>query len=399
MFRYRLSLVFLITCAIGLGIWLGLTDRKASTPSFLKQIALIEQPKPSKAIIHPMPNPVAQSPLANDEIESRDANASKSDQLTQLLANGQYDEAVELYSSLYNELNETDSAPYRETIFSFVEELGEGEEHSDAATLLQEYSNIFYQDLTALLMLANSQHILKRYLDEIETLFTALEVAYLVHDIESLKAKLNDAIAAQTVTLSNDPNAVLVFYQSLTERKPENEALRLGLSRALLRTGKKERAIAILEALPKESEHKHEIHELLVSARQNRFSDTTTAPMQRLGDAFSVRVVVNGVLPVTLLIDTGATLTIIHPDALQLAGINLKQPKKNVQLKTVNGLLKVPVFQIRSLTLGDQLVKDIEVGGIAMSGMGGVNGLLGMNFLNHFKFTLDQQQQLILLAR
>ena len=399
MFRYRLSLVFLVACAIGLGIWLGLTDRRASTPSSVKQVTSIEQTKPSDSIIHSPSIPVTQSPLIANETEPKDAHASKLQQLTHLLANRHYDEAVELYSFLYNELNETDSAPYREMIFSFAQELGEQEKHSEATVLLQEYLSIFYQDLSALRMLANNQHILKRYLDEIETLFAALEIAYLVQDIDSLKAELDDAIAAQAVTLSNDPNAVLAFYKSLTERKPEYEALQLGLSRAFLRTGEKEQAIAILKALPQESEHKHEINELLVSVQQNRFSDTTAAPMQRLGDAFSVRVIINGILPVTLLIDTGATLTIIHPDVLQLAGINLKQSKKNIQLKTVNGIIKVPVFELRSLALGDQLVNDIEVGGVAMSGVGGVNGLLGMNFLNRFKFTLDQQQQLLLLAR
>lgn len=398
MSRYALSSVCIVACIIGLMILFDLSNRGVSTTSAAKQTNSFERIKPLSSTIQPSSVKASQAPLT-DKAELNDINANRSYQFTQLLVKRRYDEAVELYRLFYNELSESDSEPYRESIFSFAKELVEQEMHTEVATLLGEYLKIFYQDLTALRMLAHSQHVLKRYPDEIETLFAALDVAYLVHDIDSLKARLSDAIAAQAVALSNDPHAVLEFYQALVERKPGYEPLQLGLSRALLRTGRKERAIAILNALPKESEHKHEINELLVSARQNRFSDTIVAPIQRLGDAFIVRVVINGIFPVTLLIDTGATLTIIHPDALQLAGINLKQPKKTVQLKTANGALRVPVFQLRSMALGDQQVNNIEVGGIAMSGMGSVNGLLGMNFLNHFKFTLDQQQQLILLAR
>ena len=398
MFRYALSSVCIVACIIGLMIWFDLSSRGVSTTSAVKQTNSFERVKPFSSAVQPSSVKASQAPLTS-KAEVNDIHPNKSHQLTQLLAKRRYDEAVELYSLLYNELSETDSEPYRESIFSFATELVEQEMHAEVATLLEEYLRIFYQDLTALRMLAQSQHALKRYPDEIETLFAALDVAYLVHDIDFLKARLSDAIAAQAVALSNDPNAVLKFYQALTERKPEYEALQLGLSRALLRTGRKERAIAILNALPKESEHKHEINELLVSVQQNRFSDTTAAPLQRLGDAFVVRVVINGVLPVTLLIDTGATLTVIHPDALQLAGVNLQQSNKTVQLKTASGTLRVPVFQIRSLALGDQLVNDIEVGGVAMSGMGSVNGLLGMNFLDHFKLAWNQQEQLILLAR
>ncbi len=396
MSRYALWSVCLVACAIGLGIWLGLTDRTAPTQSTFNQAASIEK---SDSTTRPSSAPAASGLSTTVKTEAKDTDANELQQLTPLLAKRRYDEAVELYRLLYNKLSEVDSAPYRDKIFSFAQELGSQGQHDEAAALLREYLKIFYQDLTALRMLAHSQHVLKRYTDEIETLFAALDVAYQIHNIDSFNESLNAAIAAQAVFLSNDPNAVLAFYQSLTKRKPEYEALQLGLSRALLRAGQKEPAIAILSALPKESEHQHEINELLVSAQQNRFSDTTAAPIQRLGDAFSVRVVMNGILPVTLLIDTGATLTIIHPNVLQLVGVNIQQPKSTVQLKTANGILKVPVFQLRSLALGDQLVSDIEVGGIAMSGMSGVNGLLGMNFLNHFKFTLDQQQQLLLLAR
>ena len=397
--RYTLSSVGTAACIIGLGIWFGLIDSRTSTPSRIKQTALYEQTKTPNSTIPPNAVPKARVLFTSDKIEIKDIAAGELHRITQLLTEKHFDDAVEMYSLLYNDLSESDSEPYREKIFAFAQALVEQEKYAEVIALLREYLDIFYQDLTALRMLAHSEHILQLYADEIETLFAALEAAYSIDDIASLRTRLDDAIAAQAVVLSNDPNAVLEFYQALVERKPEYESLQLGLSRALLRSGRKERAIVILNALPKESEHKHEIDELLVSARQNRFSDTSAVPMQRFGDNFSVKALINGVLSVTLLIDTGATLTIIHPHALQLSGINLQQSKKTISLNTANGVMTVPIFRLHSLSLGSQTVKDIEVGGVAINGLSGVNGLLGMNFLNKFKFTLDQRQQLILLAQ
>jgi hypothetical protein len=39
------------------------------------------------------------------------------------------------------------------------------------------------------------------------------------------------------------------------------------------------------------------------------------------------------------------------------------------------------------------------VGGIDIPGLGEIDGLLGMDFLNHFRFTIDQEDQVMLLTR
>src|SRR2546427_473423 len=102
-----------------------------------------------------------------------------------------------------------------------------------------------------------------------------------------------------------------------------------------------------------------------------------------------VSVVVNGVTA-TLLLDTGATLTVLHPAFARRASIDVPADAPKMSSVVVGGQrYEVPLVRVRSLALGDVTVEGIDVGVIETLGnLPGVDGLLGGNFLSHFKITI-----------
>ena len=128
-------------------------------------------------------------------------------------------------------------------------------------------------------------------------------------------------------------------------------------------------------------------------------ADETAVPLSRLGNGFVVDAVVNDGQRVRLLVDTGATLTIIRPGALSRAGVGPGAFVRETTLETAGGRVGARVYRLDSLRLGPEVVSNIVVGSVEIPGLGAIDGLLGMNVLGRFRFSIDQARQRMLLAR
>ncbi|PYM96924.1 MAG: hypothetical protein DME04_00525 [Candidatus Rokuibacteriota bacterium] len=121
---------------------------------------------------------------------------------------------------------------------------------------------------------------------------------------------------------------------------------------------------------------------------------STTVPLRLAGTLSLVSVVVNGVTA-SLLLDTGATLTVLRPAFARRASIDVLADAPKMSSVVVGGQrYEVPLVRVRSLAVGDVTVEGIDVGVIETLGnLPGVDGLLGGNFLSHFKVTIDRTGQ------
>ena len=97
---------------------------------------------------------------------------------------------------------------------------------------------------------------------------------------------------------------------------------------------------------------------------------------------------------VRLLIDTRASVTIVAPAILESMGYVLGS--RVGKFATANGEVEAPLVGTQSLTLGGQVVSPITVGAISLSRRTALfDRLLGMNFLQKFEFSLDQQRSVL----
>ena len=127
-------------------------------------------------------------------------------------------------------------------------------------------------------------------------------------------------------------------------------------------------------------------------------TEVAGVPLIRSGHHFLVDVNPADAASLRLLIDTGASMTMLTHDALQQPGLRYQETGRSQLFSTANGQVRAPVYILESLSVGDWYVRQLEVGVLDLGGQAGIDGLLGMNFLSHFRFFIDQNETLLRLS-
>ena len=98
-------------------------------------------------------------------------------------------------------------------------------------------------------------------------------------------------------------------------------------------------------------------------------------------------------LPVVL--DTGATLSIIPPDAALDLGYDPVKSKARKRIFTGSGVELCPLVTVRSITALGMTVKNLDVLCHDLPEGSCVDGLLGLNFLKHYDFAVKYSEGII----
>ena len=97
---------------------------------------------------------------------------------------------------------------------------------------------------------------------------------------------------------------------------------------------------------------------------------------------FVARTQVNGV-PVTMLIDTGASTVVLKPSDAKLAGIDVGSLKYSVPVRTANGTAFAAAVRLRRVAVGPIVLNGIDA---LVSAPGALDqSLLGMSFLRRLR--------------
>lgn len=100
---------------------------------------------------------------------------------------------------------------------------------------------------------------------------------------------------------------------------------------------------------------------------------------------------------VQLLLDTGATRTTISPVALIGLGVTYRDAPK-VGIRGVTGSASAYLVSLESVEVGGARVGPLRVLSHDAQMGGGAEGLLGRDFLNHFRVTIDNARGVVELA-
>ncbi len=118
--------------------------------------------------------------------------------------------------------------------------------------------------------------------------------------------------------------------------------------------------------------------------------------VQRQQNVLWLRAAVRGTnntpLLVKLLIDTGASYTVLPRHILQRIGCNLNQPLGKKKIVTANGSITVPIVTVPSFNcLGVERI-NYPILGLDLPANSFTEGLLGMDFLYQVKAIIDVAQ-------
>ena len=123
-------------------------------------------------------------------------------------------------------------------------------------------------------------------------------------------------------------------------------------------------------------------------------------PVFRVGRSLVVQARLNGSRDAKLIVDTGADITILSNQAARDAGILPSSYISTVTLNTAGGPVRADVARLETIAVGTAEVLHVPV---ALHDLpdapAGVDGLLGLTFLDKFLVTLDAQKGELHLRR
>lgn len=123
---------------------------------------------------------------------------------------------------------------------------------------------------------------------------------------------------------------------------------------------------------------------------------TKAIPLSKHGQQFIVPVTINGA-SLQLLLDTGASMTILTNDAFEkVQHLFGRNPSQYLQFNTAGGIVEAPVFSRVNIAIEQFILEDTNIAVLDFNSR--YDGLLGMNFLSRFKFEIDQDGSLLFLS-
>jgi len=124
-------------------------------------------------------------------------------------------------------------------------------------------------------------------------------------------------------------------------------------------------------------------------------------PLTKVGEHYIVEVSLNEQTYVNLMLDTGATMTVVKSDIAELNWPDRLEDAQILNLSTANGSVKgrqiiLPALSIGSIDHHLLELNDIKIGVMTLPNFR-FDGLLGMNVLSQFEFSIDQESSNLVL--
>jgi clan AA aspartic protease (TIGR02281 family) len=216
-------------------------------------------------------------------------------------------------------------------------------------------------------------------------------------ELEIEIARFVDHYARELISL-NQFGAVDQLYETLTLSMPHLGQYFLELADLRVRMGNPQSALLPLAQISNHTQLGAEARRLITQIEESE----SPAPkaMEELAliataGQFLVEATIDDTLSITMLIDTGAAMTVLDSKVLEKLGYNLSGRQE--YFATANGVVQAAVVTVGSLSLGKASLGNVSVGSLDLNMPNNVGGLLGMNFLRHYDFHIDQNRDLLIL--
>ncbi len=344
------------------------------------------------------------------EIKSEDTDLLQL--LNGLLKRHKFEAAISLYESLQqdNDLDSMDAA--KKNIFSFVRQLIAQQNYKQSKKLLSHYLLAFNRDVDARLLMVEVDYRVMNYKMAIDSLYLAKGHAFREDVIEGIVNKTRLIVNKQADVFKNNNQytELLALYEKLTQLEADYAPFFIGLAEAQILLGNLDAAKSNLQMLLGDVDVGHQASLMLAELQPASIPETfdeeaeeepETSPgiaLFRRGNNYFIDTYPNGDDAIRMLIDTGASLTVLTPAALKKHRVKYKDTGEVRVFSTANGLVEAPIYQLEYLMVGDWRVDDITIAVLKMQNDGSSEGLLGMNFLQHFQFFIDQKNKLLHLS-
>ena len=125
-------------------------------------------------------------------------------------------------------------------------------------------------------------------------------------------------------------------------------------------------------------------------SRPRRTAEETVIGLKRVPGGWLTEVVINGAWTGSLLLDTGASVTLISPAVARAAGVTFGPDTPMGEVQGIAGRTRGPIVTLSSIQVGE--IESRGVRAVVVELPEGLHGLLGNSFLSRYIFTLDPRE-------
>ncbi len=387
------------------------TEELVSTSRYSDPVQNINNDFPVEPSDTTSPSYIAQA-SAENTVETLVGKKPKTaaQKFSALLSSANYDEAILLYQEYENVNKPKVLVELKDLFLSHLEYLITNNEASDFSQASDSFLSAYYNDVDVLLLLANFNQINGFYIEAVNVYQLTKSYAYDDNDLQKISRSFNqfvqnsDAFFAQNedwLSLSN----LYAHIDSSGLLTAQYEYRHAVVYRNL---GDKEAAIDQLEPIKNDSvvgsKARQLLQELLeqdsVPINNNPWRNASRVALAQSGNQYLVGLGIGRRDNVTLLIDTGASLTTLSRDSFTAlsSGVDVREIGSRL-FQTANGVTKGTVYAFSEIKIGPYILKNTPVAVLDFSLSSNVDGLLGMNVLGQFRFQIDQDNVQLLLSR
>jgi len=321
-----------------------------------------------------------------------------------LLTQKNYRDAVQLLHTAELVGDESLHRQLRTVVLEEVSRLVQRGAHENAIALLRLYLDNYFDDVDALRWLGAAQLGQGEFMAGATTLYLAMGHVSRLEVLATIKNQIRVAVDGHAGRLQEKQawHELLSLYEQLLVLAPDNASYYLAAAKTQMALKDYQGARETLEIIRHDATVADALNALFSQIDQliieTSVSQSGVALMRRNGHYF-VTARINNATEVTLLIDTGASITSLTPEALEVAGYSVGfNTKRRVMVSTANGSVEVSMLTMSELSIGGMPVLNVDVIALPMDDMPGVDGLLGMNYLKHFEFIIDQAKDILRLT-
>ena len=210
---------------------------------------------------------------------------------------------------------------------------------------------------------------------------------------------------------SGNYEKAVTFFRKFLYDEPNNYSAKYMLAISLVNRQKYDKAKQLYRSIIANSANQRLVSLSRAGLRNlgdySNYTYNVTRAVINVNTAGSIMIVndvtLNDTLNVNFVLDTGATYTTISTATASKLNISTQRSKK-IKIMTGSGYVTAPLVKISKIEVKGLVIKNIEAVVIDLpnhnsKGNQGVVGLLGLSFLNNFKFTVDKLHDQITLEK
>lgn len=327
------------------------------------------------------------------------------------LEKGQFEQAISLYLTVW-QLSEQEALPLRDLLIGHAQSLLFERRYNQAEELINSYLSEFYSDLEFLLLSSQLLAETNLFYETINQLQLAYSYALTPSD-QQLFFQVYKEISTKIYELLNQSQQtteLIQLYQQIDHAGLLLDEDRLRLIALYLQEREFILAMEEAEKIDTSSPSQGQLQNILSQhpeIAELKSSNTETngsgisegVSLTRVGDQFIAPLYISE-KTVPLLIDTGASITTISLNFFEQIKNELRVSYQSQQeFLTANGKTTGEIYIVDQVKLGSHTLNNIELAVLDFPTDNSHYGLLGMNILRNFQFSIDQQQDRLNLTK